>query len=110
MVVLFAHKVVSDYCDLDIHNLYLGQEDKFKNGLLRILANNAIEIVLKDPTVYRNEWQKLLVRYKRIVGKIESSMKKGMDKFSNFDQKSLDAVFFKPDEFPSLVKVEKESR
>ena len=43
-----VHKIVSDYYDLDIHNLYLGESDRLFNGLLKILANNGIEIELAD--------------------------------------------------------------
>ena len=109
MAVIYTHKVVSDYGDLDIHNLYLGQEDRIKNGLLRILANNGIQIELKDPKVYQNYWPTLTLRYKRIVEKIEASLKKKKDKFSKFDKKALETVFFSPDEFSSLLKVENES-
>ena len=110
MAVIFAHKIVSDYVELNIHNLYLGQEDRLKHGLLRILANNGIQIVFKDPEVYKKPWLKLYSRYKRIVDKIEPSLRKGKAKFSKFDQKALETVFFSADEFSLLLKDEKESR
>ena len=110
MSVISVQKLVSDYCDLNIYQQYRRQNDKFTNGLLKILANNAIEIELKDPEVYRKDWDKLMTRYKRIVEKIDLSLTKKRDKFSQFDDKKLASIFFSPEEFSSLLKAEKESR
>ena len=106
-----VRKIVSDYYDLDIHNLYLGESDRLFNGLLKILANNEIQIELADPYIsYRPLWKRLMTRYKRIVDKIEQNIIKGRSKFSQFDENKLASVFFSVDEFSSLIKAEKESR
>ena len=106
-----VRKIVCDYHDLDIHNLYLGESDRLFNGLLKILANNGIKIELADPYLsYRPLWKKLMTRYKRIVEKIEQNIVKGRSKFSQFDEKKLASLFFSVDEFSSLLKAEKEPR
>ena len=111
MSVISVGKLVSDYCDLDIHNLFLGENDRLVSGLLKILANNAIEIELADPYLnYRKDWKKLVSRYKRIVDKIEQNLSKGRNKFCQFDSEKLASDFFSVDEFKSLLKAEKESR
>ena len=110
MAVITVHKVVSDYCELNIHQIYSRQNDRFVHGLHKILANNAIEITLKDPDVYRKDWDKLMTSYKRIVDKIDQSLRRGRDKFFHFDDKKLASIFFSREKFPSLLEAEKESR
>ena len=112
MEVISVQKVVSDYCDLNIHGKFLGERgtNKIKSGLLQILANNGVILDLSDPTVYRKDFDKLYARYKTIVDKVELNLKKKKDKFSNFDDKKLASSFFSQDEFSSLLKPETKSR
>ena len=110
MEVISVQKMVSDYCNLDIYKEFLGKNDGFKNGLLKILANNGIKLQLNDPSVYRLEWDRLFARYKRIVEKVDLNMRKGRSQFSHFSQEKLASTFFSANEFSSLLKTETESR
>ena len=108
MEVISVQKIVSDYCDLGIYKEFLGQNDRFKSGLLKVLANNGIKLQLNDSN--RIEWDRLFSRYKRIVEKVDVNVRKGRSKFSQFSQEKLASTFFSANEFSSLLKAEKEPR